>query len=83
MFLTIIQYLLKCIRNNFLNVQNLRFLPPQNNDQPLVAKWSDLKELFETETAASDSLRASRLTKLAINPPLIARQRVDVTQATT
>jgi len=70
-------HLLKCVRNNFLNAKKLQFVPP-GDISPLVAKWDDLKELFQNESSVSQCLSASKLTKVAVDPPLISRQRVDL-----
>ena len=64
-------HILKCLRNNFLTAGKLEFFD-NNASIKKTAKWKDLEDLFNMERNDSSLLACSRLTRLAINPPLIA-----------
>ena len=67
-------HLLKSIRNNWITeeTQELRFL--DENNEIMVAKWSDIKMLYDIEK--EQLVKLSKLTDVAVTPKPIERQKV-------
>ena len=70
-------HLVECIRNNFLTAKELTYVPP-NSEKVRVARWKDLSDLYEFEARCSKTIKQSRLNNISVDPPVIARQRVDL-----
>ena len=64
---------MKSVRNNWITEKTgeLEFLV---DDERKVAKWDDLKRLYQLES--NDLVKTSKLTEIAVNPKPIERQRV-------
>ena len=67
-------HLLKCIRNNWLTEKCGRIAFKDENGDQQMARWSDLKSLFQVEKASM--LKQSKLDFVAVHPKPIKRQNV-------
>jgi len=70
-------HILKCLRNNFLNAVKLVYRDPLTLETK-TANWNDLISLEANERATSAVVSCSKLSKIAVAPPPIMRQRVDL-----
>ncbi len=70
-------HLVKSIRNNFINSGTLHYVKP-GESMKRSANWSDIEQLYIAETSKSTLARESKLNALAVNPPVLSQQRVDI-----